>query len=432
MKILFITKDMVAPYLAILLKNEGHSVKLFIQDKDRKNNLDLLVDKTDNWKQELEWVDKDGLIIFDNVGYGKIQDSLRKKGFNVFGGSEFGDKLENQREFCNEIFEKYGMKTRILKDFKKIEEAIDYIKENPKAWVIKQNGSMLKSANYVGLFQDGKDTIDVLNNYLHNKFIDQTNITLQEKIEGVEIGVGRYFNGNDWVGPIEINLEHKKFCAGDVGPTTSEMGTLAWYDDNENNKLFQETLSKIKPYLQKINFKGDMEINCIVNETGAYPLEATPRFGSPIVHLQTEIHSSPWGEFLSSIAKGSAYNLNWKRGFGIVLLLALPPFPYKKINKESLSCGLNIYFDKVSQEEMKHIHFEAVARSNNGNRYYVSDNNGYILYVTSIGKTPEEARKKAYEITKKIIIPKIMYRNDIATKFIEEDQEKLKKWGYLK
>lgn len=422
---------MMAPYLAYLMKKDGNEVKLFIQEKDRKHNLDSIVDKTDDWKNDLKWVGKDGLIIFDNVGYGKAQDSLRKKGYTVFGGSELGDKLECEREHCQKIFAEHGIKTTVVKDFDDMDEAVVYIKKNPKAWVIKQNGTSLKSINYIGVFPDGKDAIDILKNYLHNKYINKGKITLHEKIEGVEIGVGRYFNGHDWVGPMEINLEHKKFFPDDLGPTTSEMGTLAWYDDNEDNKLFKETLAKMKPYLQKINFKGDFEINCIVNKDGAFPLEATPRFGSPIVHLHTEIHESPWGELLYNIAKGKKYDLKWKKGFGIVLLLAVPPFPYAKKNKHDIFYGLNIYFDKLTKEEMGHVHLEGVSKRHNSEQHYISDNRGYVLYVTGIGKTVEEARKKVYCIASKIVIPKSMYRNDIGLKFVNEDYKKLKKWGYL-
>jgi phosphoribosylamine-glycine ligase len=61
----------------------------------------------------------------------------------------------------------------------------------------------------------------------------------------------------------------------------------------------------------------------------------------------------------------------------------------------------------------------------------LSDDAGYVLYVTNIGRTVEESRTKTYSIIIKIIIPKMMYRNDIGVKFIKEDYKKLKDWGYL-
>ena len=63
-------------------------------------------------------------------------------------------------------------------------------------------------------------------------------------------------------------------------------------------------------------------------------MEATARLGSPIVHLHSEIHKSPWGEFLYAIAKGENYNLKWEKGFGLVVLVAIPPFPYTEERKK--------------------------------------------------------------------------------------------------
>jgi len=433
MNILFVSSECIAGNLAILLKKEGHNVKLFIKNKDDRRNFDNLVDKVDSWKDELDWVGKDGLIIFDDIGFGKTQDLLRKKGYKVFGGSALGDKLELEREFGQNIFKEYGLNTVELKDFNDIEEAIFYIKNDPKKWVVKCNDHSNKFLTYVGEFDCGKDTVSVLKNYFNNRHINRERITLHERIDGVEMGVGRYFNGSDWVGPIEINFEHTRMFPGDVGPITSEMGTLAWYDGDENNKLFVEVLAKLKPYLQKINFRGDFEVNCIVNEKGVFPLEVTARMGTPIVHLQTELNISPWGEFLYAVASGEKYDLKYKKGYGVVNLIATPPFPYgKKHSKETLY-GINIYFDKLSAVEMKSVHLEGVSKrvGKDEGQYFISSDDGYIAYTTAVADVVAKAREKSLDIIKKIIIPKAFYRNDIGEDF-EEKNSDLKKWGYIK
>jgi len=249
MKVLFISSsNMMAANLAYVMKQEGHDVKLFIDDPDRKGNFENMVEKTDDWHAELSWVGKgaDSLVVFDDIGYGKIQDQLRAEGYSVFGGSAAADKLESDREFAQEVFAAHGIKTVPMKTFRDIPSAIDFIKKAKGAWVIKQNGHASKSLNCVAHFADSRDVINQLENYRANLGSEFGNITLQQKIEGVEIACARYFNGSDWIGPIEMNVEHKKFFPGDMGPATSEMGTLAWYDDNENNRLFQETLGKLK------------------------------------------------------------------------------------------------------------------------------------------------------------------------------------------
>jgi phosphoribosylamine--glycine ligase len=432
MNILFISNDLIGGNIAYLLKKEGHDVKLFIEDSGRHENFNNMVPKTYNWKKELPWVGKNGLIVFDDVGYGEIQDDLRKEGYIVFGGNKDSDRLEQDRTYGQIIFKKYGLKTVPFKDFNNIKNAIAYAKKNRMAWVIKQNNHHYsKVLNYVGEFDDGRDVIGMLKNYYHNKRAGSEKISLHQKIVGVEIGVGRYFNGKDWVGPIEFNIEYPRFFPGDIGPMTSEMGTLAWYSTDENNKLYKETLEKMKPHLKKIDFKGDFEINCIVNETGAYPLEATPRFGSPIIHLHSEIHESPWGEFLYAIAKGEKCDLKWKKGYGIVVLVAIPPFPYVEKSQKNLLYGSYVHFDNLPKNDLKHIHFEEISYNPNKKIHYISDIRGYALYVTDVKPTIKKAQESVYGMIKNIYIPKMFYRNDIGDSFAKENQSKLKKWGYL-
>lgn len=434
MRILFISDDLIAGNLSYVLKQEGCEVKLFIKSKEQRKNFNNLVSKTFYWQKELRWVGKNGLIIFDDVGYGEIQDKLRQKGFSVFGGSKLGDKLEEDREWAQGILKKYGINTLPTRNFNNVDNAINFLKKNKGPWVIKQNGYTPNEINYIGYFKNNIDLISVLKNYKKH-YENLGIITLQKRVYGVEIGIGRYFNGIDWIGPIEMNVEHKKLFPGDLGPTTTEMGTLAWYDENEKNILFQETLAKLKPFLQKIDFRGDIDIGCIVNAKGIFPLEITPRLGSPIIHLHREIHISPWHKFLKAIADQKSFNLKWKNGLGIVVLVCVPPFPYIAKTKCVSPLGLEIFFSSsLTKNDYKHIHFEGIsAKIRNGNkRQFISDSSGYILYVTALGKTISESQKNVQKILKKICIPKMFYRNDIGINYEENDKDKLNKWGYIK
>jgi phosphoribosylamine--glycine ligase len=316
-------------------------------------------------------------------------------------------------------------------EFDSPEKAIKFVQENEGPWVLKQNGHIDKIFNYVGRMQDGSDVVAILESYCQHNRAECARIDLQKKIEGVEIGVARYFNGHDWVGPIELNIEHKDLHAGGVGPKTYEMGTLLWYEENEANKLFQTMLAPFKPYLQKIQFKGDIDVDCIVNEDGVYPLEITPRFGWPSTHLHTELHLSPWGDFLKAVADGKPYDLKYKKGYSIAVLVATPPFPYQISEKKYSPVGERIYFHSdMTADDLSHLHFEDVSKDEQGN-FYISGESGFVLHVTAEGETVEAAREKAQKIIDKIVIPKMFYRNDIGLKFMNEDQQKLKQWGWI-
>jgi phosphoribosylamine---glycine ligase len=434
MKILIISTDASICDLAWRLEEEGNEVKVYIHKKDYRKTYDgILKNKIADWKVELRWVGKKGLIIFDHTGMGELQDRLRKRGFNVVGSCRVGDLLEDNRKFGQRVFSQVGMEIEASRTFYDLDEAIDFIKRNPSAWVIKQNGHLDKDLNYVGRLDDGADTIAVLE--LYRKIIPKSlaNFDLQKRIRGIEIGVGRYFNGRHWVGPIEFNIEHKCLFPWGLGPKTFEMGTIMWYGDNEKNKLYQGTIARMEKFLQKIGFIGDFEINCIVNENHIFPLEATARFGYPAIQLQTQFHQSPWGEFLLALARGENYDLKWKKGIGMVMLLAAPPFPYRAKDPRQSSKGIQILIEeKTFKDKKKNIHLEEVYQSKKDGKIYVSSEQGYVMHISSVRDTLFEARQEILDIVKDITIPKMFYRNDIGAKFLQEEKPLLKKWGYLK
>ncbi|NTW75492.1 MAG: hypothetical protein HGB34_01175 [Candidatus Moranbacteria bacterium] len=434
MHILMISNDLSGGDLCIRLMREGHDVRVFVADRKQSGDLDGLLVKVKNWKKELDWVGTDGLILFDGTGWGKVQDRLRSEGYSVVGGSEIGDRSEEDRGFGQTILWASGVRIVTSVDFSSLDEAIDFVRKHPREWVIKQNGNASKIFNYVGSMKNGSDVISMLGYYRdHQKKKHISDIELQERIHGIEIGIGRYFNGNDWVGPIEMNVEHKDLCNGDLGPKTFEMGTLTWFDDDEKNPLYVETLDKLGEFLRSAGFHGDVDINCIVNEKGVFPLEFTARFGFPALQLQMALSESPWGGFLKAVADGKPYDFRYTKGkVGVVILVAVPPFPYSISGRKIEKQNLDIFFrEELTEEEWNRIHLQEVSKREDGT-YFVSGEGGQALHVSGIGDSVEEARRNAYDLIGKIIIPKMFYRTDVGERFVSRDLPKLREWGWVK
>jgi phosphoribosylamine-glycine ligase len=188
-------------------------------------------------------------------------------------------------------------------------------------------------------------------------------------------------------------------------------------------------------FLRKNNYHGQFDINSILTKDHAYPLEATSRFGYPQFELQTEFHASPWHKFLKAIADGKDFNLKWDKGYGVVNLVACPPFPYKTHNKKLCIENTEVIFEKkMKNNDWDHIHFNEVKMVKNSSgkeRYFICENGGYVLHVSERDKTVSGANKKIKSLIDKVIIPKMFYRTDIGFKFMEEDQKKLKEWGWI-
>jgi phosphoribosylamine--glycine ligase len=180
MKVLFISKELIAGDLAYRLTQEGCDVKLFIQDENEKKCFDGMVEKTNNWEEELTWVGKDGLIIFDDVGYGNIQDKLRKDGYLVVGGSGDGDRLELDRIYGQKILKSTGVLGDGFETKRfTIQSAIAFVKKHKGKWVAKQNDHNTV-LNYVGNVENGSDMVSVLENY-KNILGSSCSISLQKK-----------------------------------------------------------------------------------------------------------------------------------------------------------------------------------------------------------------------------------------------------------
>jgi len=433
MRVLFISTELIGSALCLKLVEEGHSVRLYIKDEGRKRCLDGFVAKTDSWKKELKWVGKKGLIVFDDVGYGKEQDRLRKEGFRVVGGSGGGDLLEIRREHFQKVLKQFGIPYLPTKRFLSHSRAIAFIEKNPGRWVLKQS-THESSLNIVGRNADGSDIIEKLKIY---KAADISPVYLQQYVSGIEVGIARYFNGTDWVGPIEINHEFKHYLDGEHGPLTSEMGTVMWYSDDETLPLFSRTLAKLKPHLQKIDFRGDIDINCILNKDACYPLEATARFGTPATELQCELNISPWGEFLKAVADGTPFDFAYKNEYGLVATITVPPFPYipslsQRITPSDKAQTKIIFDKKLKKSELKHIYFEEVARlaHSSPELHWVGDH-GQVLHVASSAATIAQAKKKVYNMIKYINIPQMFYRKDIGDRVRKSELATLSKWNWI-
>lgn len=427
MKILFVSKNLIAADVCRRLLREGNEVKLFIQAEPLKKAFDGIVPKSNNWKKDLEWVTTEGLIIFDDIGFGKDQDYLRSQGYFVVGGCEKSDLLEQDREYAQEEFKKRGFTTKEIHTFSNAFHASEFVKKNKKRWVIKQNDANFKELTYIGEHAQGSDVVNVLEQYQNHDLYKNTSISIHEYVEGIEIGVGRYFNGDQWVGPIEINCEHKKLCNENIGPITGEMGTLAWFTNNEG-ELFKKILTPWEDFLRNAHFHGDFEINCIITNTKEIiPIEITPRLGSPITFLQEHLITSSLTDFFYSVATGRDIKISFKPHYGIIQLVAIPPFPYSFKNSHKLE--YLIFFDNLSKKEMERIHFDEVFYENK--TYKTIDESGHIFYVTGSGSSISDIQKNNKLIIEKIILPKKIYRTDIGTLFIEKQKKELLKMGFL-
>src|SRR5467141_963034 len=424
-KFLFVSLSGLIGDIAWQVLKEGHDVRYYIEAEKERDIADGFVPKSKDWEKDAKWSD---IVVFDDtLGQGEKAQVLRAAGKPVVGGTPYTDRLEDDRSFGQEELKAAGVSIIPYEDFDSFDQAIDFVKKNPDRYVIKPSGEAqnVKRRLFVGEEEDGDDVVRMLEAY-KKAFSDEIKIfQLQRRINGVEVAVGAFFNGKKFVTPVNINFEHKKLFPGEVGPPTGEMGTAMFW--SEPNLLFNRTLLKMESKLAEEGYVGYIDLNCIVNNNGIYPLEFTSRFGYPTISIQQEGMLTPIGEFFYRLAEGSITSFKARSGFQVGVRIMVPPFPYTdpetfaKNSKDAV-----IIFKKPTRDG---VHIEDVKQINN--EWVVTGTSGVVLIVVGTGTTMKAAQKQAYNRIDNIMIPNMYYRKDIGDRWFE-DFDRLHTWGYLR
>ena len=423
LRFLFISKWGLIHDLAWEVLKEGHEVRYHIMSKHDREVGDGFVEKVDKWEEHKDWAD---VIVFDDCEFGNLPDRLRKEGKAVVGGTPYTDRLEMDRDFGQEEMSAAGLTVLPRWEFDSFDAAITFMKVNPGRYVIKPSGKAQneKVLSFVGQEEDGLDVLMMLEHYKNGWATKIKSFQLQKYAAGVEVAVGAFFNGKEFIVPIHVNFEHKRMFNDDIGPQTGEMGTSGfWYGPSS---LFQQTLARMKDRLAEAGYVGYIDINCIANVRGIFPLEFTCRFGYPTINLQLEGVLSRWGEFLAALARGQSFNLRTKKGFQVCVVVAVPPFPFvdpdafKKFSEDAV-----VIFKKPMNEGLHPCDIRVVDGD-----WRLAGNSGYAVVVSGSGSTMDDARREAYNRVKNIIIPNMFYRTDIGERW-HRDGDLLQTWGFL-
>lgn len=424
-KFLFVSIDALISDIAWQIVKEGQEVKYYIGNESERSIADGFVPKVDDWEKHVDWAD---VIVFDDVlGQGDHAKRLRDAGKHVVGGTPYTDRLEDDRSFGQTELKRHGVSIIPFEEFSDFDTAIAHVRTNPAAYVIKPSGEAqnIKRLLFVGQEDDGMDVIHVLQSY-KAVYADTVKIfQLQRRVRGVEVAVGAFFNGSVFMDPINVNFEHKLLFPGDIGPATGEMGTCMYW--SSQNRIFRATLKKLESRLAEEGYVGYIDVNCIVNGNGIYPLEFTARFGYPTISIQADGLAMPLYEFFAGMAAGTLTNFKTKRGFQIGLRIVVPPFPYHDPKTfEANSKDRVIIFRKPVGEG---VHIEDVKLVNG--EWLITGGSGVVLIVTGMGVSVKQAQAQAYQRVKNILIPNMYYRKDIGDRWFE-DHDKLHTWGYLR
>ena len=397
------------------LAREGHDVRVHAAQPAQRSFRGM-IDTVDDWRAELPWVGRDGVVMFEGVGQGAVQDELRQAGFRVVGGSAFGDRLEHNRSFGQGLLARAGIRVAPLRPFPTTADAASWLRANPGRYVLKHDDD--GGSTFVGAHPDGADLLHVLARR-------QGRVSLMDVVAGTEVGIGAYFDGQRFLRPACIDFEHKRFFPGDLGEMTGEMGTLARYRGSE--KLFAAALLPVEPALAAAGHVGYVNVNLIVNRDGVWPLEFTCRFGNPGFAVLAPLQLDGWGDLLARMARLiPGDTVRTSPDWCVAIVLTAPPFPHARPDAPETE-DMPLFF--TAPPDPLHT-FPIDVRQSEG-QLYVRAVSGHAVVVTGTGPDVPAAQAAARQRASSVIVPDGRWRGDIGDRFLRHDAAHLRELGWL-
>lgn len=432
MKILVLSESGYGAWFAWLFKHEGHKVSYVVKPK-YKDILAGIAPLTGLSLPLVGELNKFDLVMFDMTGNGKLAQKINALGVPVIGDSVIADLLEDNRTFGIKAMEDSDILVPLWHSFQDIKTAAEFVRKNKKRYVFKPSGDDQDcAATYVST--SAEDLLEYFSTL--TKITKGTEFILQEVVEGIEISTEAFFNGQDWCF-INNTFEEKKFMNSGLGPNTGCSGNLVYSHGIDEPKIFKQGLKKLESFLKIHNYKGMIDLNCIVSNNKLYGLEWTPRFGYDASPTQTLLVKDGYANFLGTIACGEQVNADLlPKGFAASVRLSIPPYPLV-LSSELAKLDPKIYqsdipingFDLDNPNELASCYMYDV-RLNKLGHLVSCGHEGFICCPSAVANNPFDAFEQVKAKIARIKIPNVQYRTDIAKKTIER-YEKAKAAGWF-
>lgn len=359
---------------------------------------------------------KDLIILVDDNGQGDLFTYLHSEGWYTIGSSAFSDRAEHDRNMGNKIAKKIGLDVPPTEHFTDFNSVYDYLEKlsadgDNQPMFFKGDGLKMAGSSKTHY----ENTISGMVYYLNWLESDQVaknytidSFELQTKIEGIELDVGAWFNGEKFLNNAALCFEQKKLDG--KGAAQGCTGQIITFTPANKNKYFKDYFTKLQPILAKEGIANEWAINNIVDEETHMPyfLEFTPRFG----------WDSTFGEL--AILQDAGYSI----ADFFIKIATKTPFPRDYFPKNKFSAALRLFSESTGTSGMevngKPLNYPEYLDDNiwlysvrkRGDYMELTDNP--FAVITAVSDSPEKALKEVYAMVKLINTPDLTYSNTIG------------------
>ena len=390
------------------IRQEGHDLIAFIKEPSCRRLYDGMVFKTTDPDAMAAQAD---LIIFDDNGMGEKADAYREKGYAVWGGGTFVDKLEHDRLYGMEVFREYGIpipETWDVHDLAGVKDVLKSEFARGEKVVIKLDGADAAGSAFSFVAKNPEACEEQVEHWINDGALSEWSGIIQRFVSGIEVSVEGWWNGEEF-STHNITLEEKKLLAGDLGPSVGcAYNTIVRIDGG--SKLFKTQLEPIIPLLKAKGYVGPIDTNSIVGEDGtAYALEWTPRLGYEATPTLA------WGNNHGYVNKilhilglgGEFEGFGYKGRIWGAARVYVPPYPVSlpdpKAEREMYETCRGVPI--LDREKVEEDFWLYDAMKDEDGRLVCGGTTGMIGVAFGAGDDPREAAMASYRVAEKINVP---------------------------
>jgi len=346
-----------------------------------------------------------------------IVDELEKNGISCVGPNMEAAKIETDKSFMRNLFEKYNIEgSLIYKVFDNYEDIEKFLDVFEKDVVIKPVG--LTGGKGVKIVGEHLKDMDEAKKYakevMDTKMGGFPQVIIEERLIGEEFTLQAFSDGKT-LAPMPAAQDHPCAFEGGGGPITGGMGSysdadglLPFLSQEEYDKaveIMEKTIIAIakeaKPY------KGVLYGQFMLTSNGPRLIEYNARFGDPEAMNVLPLMKTPMIEVCKAIIDGTLDTLEFEEKASVCKYIVPDGYPETKFTDEVLE----IDEDKINSIGAK-VFYAAVNQKENDKVYTTSSR---ALGIVGMGDTIEESEaiaEKACEYAK----GNLYHRRDIGTK----------------
>ncbi|MGZ8667727.1 MAG: phosphoribosylamine--glycine ligase [Solirubrobacterales bacterium] len=340
-------------------------------------------------------------------------DALSDEGIPAFGPSRAAAALEGSKAFAKEVMSAAGVPTAAHTLLRDREEALGQISCASYPAVLKADG--LAAGKGVIICPSEREAREAIDVFFTERRFGGTTVVLEEFLEGEELSLLALCDGEN-VLPLAPAQDYKRIFDGDRGPNTGGMGSYSPVPGFDRAAVEEIVDAVHRPVVEEMArrgspFHGVLYAGLMIGAAGTRVLEFNTRFGDPetqavLLRLRSDLVDLCLAAREPGGLEGAEaiFDDDW----AVTLVLASAGYP-ESSSKGDVITGVE---EAAAIAEVTH-----AGTAERDGRLVTAG--GRVLNVTGLGKSPAEARRRAYDAAGRIHFDGMQLRNDIAERAAE-------------